>query len=118
MRQGNPAVARARVYLSENYSNPILMLQDVAKVAGMSSSRFSTVFAQETGYTFTEYLSALRIGKAKELLQATSMKSSEIALLAGYNDPHYFSYIFKKSTGLTPSEYRRQENIQLSLNEI
>ncbi len=118
VRQGNPAVARARVYLSENYSNPILMLQDVAKVAGMSSSRFSTVFAQETGYTFTEYLSALRIGKAKELLQATSMKSSEIALLAGYNDPHYFSYIFKKSTGLTPSEYRRQENIQLSLNEI
>ena len=48
-------------------------------------------------------------GKAKELLSATDMRSSQIAFEVGYNDPHYFSYLFKKSAGMTPSEYRKQE---------
>ena len=65
------------------------------------------MFAQETGLTFTQYLTALRIGKAKELLETTEKRSSQIALEVGYNDAHYFSYLFKKNTGLTPSEYRR-----------
>ena len=64
-------------------------------------------YAQETGLTFTQYLTALRIGKAKELLEATEMRSSQIAQEVGYNDSHYFSYLFKKTTGMTPSEYRR-----------
>ena len=84
------------------------MLQDVAGEVGMSQSHFSTVFSQETGLTFTQYLTALRIGKAKELLSATAMRSSEIAFAVGYNDAHYFSYMFKKQTGMTPSEYRRE----------
>jgi two-component system response regulator YesN len=65
------------------------------------------VFAQETGLTFTQYLTALRIGKAKELLEATEMRSSQIAQEIGYNDSHYFSYLFKKNTGMTPGEYRK-----------
>ena len=100
-------VGRARVYLSRRYSDPNLMLQDVAGEVGMSHSHFSTVFSQETGITFTQYLTALRIGKAKELLSATAMRSSEIAFAVGYNDAHYFSYLFKKHTGVTPSEYRK-----------
>ena len=100
-------VGRARVYLSRRYSDPNLMLQDVAGEVGMSQSHFSTVFSQETGITFTQYLTALRIGKAKELLSATAMRSSEIAFAVGYNDAHYFSYLFKKHTGVTPSEYRK-----------
>ena len=83
------------------------MLQDAAREVHLSQSHFSTVFAQETGLTFTQYLTALRIGKAKELLEATEMRSSQIAIEVGYNDAHYFSYLFKKNTGLTPSEYRK-----------
>ena len=104
---GQTPVGRARAFLSRRFSDPNLMLQDVAGEVGMSQSHFSTVFAQETGLTFTQYLTALRIGKAKELLSATAMRSSEIAFAVGYNDAHYFSYLFKKQTGVTPSEYRR-----------
>ena len=104
---GDPTISRARAYLSEHYADPNLMLQDVAGDVHLSQSHFSTVFAQETGLTFTQYLTALRIGKAKELLEATEMRSSQIAQEVGYNDSHYFSYLFKKTTGMTPSEYRR-----------
>lgn len=106
--RGNPAIARARYYLSRHFVNPNLLLQDVAKEVCMSNSRFSTVFAQETGFTFTEYLSQLRLNKAKELLLATNLRSSQIALDVGYSDPHYFSYLFKKATGFTPSEFRKR----------
>ena len=115
---GETPVGRARIYLSRFYNNPNLMLQDVAGEVGMSQSHFSTVFAQETGITFTQYLTALRIGKAKELLAATAMRSSEIALAVGYNDAHYFSYLFKKHTGMTPSEYRKSNKNQPESNEI
>ncbi len=82
------------------------MLQDVAKAVNMSNSRFSTVFAQQSGRTFTEYLTGLRLNRAKELLRNTEMKSAEIAFDVGYNDAHYFSYLFRKNVGMTPSEYR------------
>ncbi|MCR5846632.1 MAG: response regulator [Lachnospiraceae bacterium] len=101
-------INEAKLYMSKNYSNPNLMLQDVAKEVNMSKSRFSTVFSQHAGQTFTEYLIYLRINKAKELLRTTQLRSSQIAEETGYNDSHYFSYIFKKNTGLTPSEYRLQ----------
>ena len=106
--RGNSSIDKACAYLAANFNNPNLMLQDVAREVCMSSSRLSTVFAQETGFTFTEYLTALRITKAKDLLRSSDLRSSQIAFAAGYNDSHYFSYMFKKNTGLTPSEYRRQ----------
>ena len=109
---GDTPVGRARVYLSKNFANPNLMLQDVAGEVCISQSHFSTVFAQETGITFTQYLTGLRIAKAKELLEATEMRSSEIAFQVGYNDAHYFSYLFKKHTGMTPSEYRKSNKNQ------
>jgi len=74
----------------------------------MSKSRFSAVFSQATGQTFTEYLIHLRLNKAKELLKTTNYKNSQIADETGYNDSHYFSYIFKKNIGMTPSEYREK----------
>lgn len=114
---GQTPVGRARVFLSQRFSDPNLMLQDVAGEVGMSQSHFSTVFAQETGITFTQYLTALRIGKARELLAATAMRSSEIAFAVGYNDAHYFSYLFKKHTGMTPSEYRRSNKNQPDSND-
>lgn len=105
--------AEARLWLSCHYTDPNLMLQDAAQAVNMSNSRFSTVFAQETGKTFTEYLTTLRLNRAKELLRDTDRKSGQIALDVGYNDSHYFSYLFKKNTGLTPGEFRAQnENKQ------
>ena len=100
-------ISQARAFLGRRYSDPNLMLQDAAGEVHLSQSHFSTLFAQETGLTFTQYLTALRIGKAKELLSATQLRSSQIAREVGYNDAHYFSYLFKKHTGVTPSEYRR-----------
>ena len=99
-------VHEAKFYLSRHFTDPNLMLQDVAQAVGMSNSRFSTVFAQQSGKTFTEYLTSLRLSRAKELLRTTDMKSAQIAFEVGYNDAHYFSYLFKKSTGITPGEYR------------
>ncbi|MCR5499786.1 MAG: response regulator [Acetatifactor sp.] len=101
-------ISEAKLYMAQHFSNPNLMLQDVAKAVNMSKSRFSTVFSQQNGQTFTEYLIFLRLNKAKELLRGTDLKSSQVARETGYNDAHYFSYIFKKNTGLTPSDYRAQ----------
>ena len=105
--------ARARLYLAEHFTDSNLMLGDAARAVGMSESRFSTVFAQETGKTFTEYLTHLRLARARELLAGTDKKSAQIALEVGYNDAHYFSYLFKKNLGLTPGEYRAQNQIEI-----
>lgn len=107
-KKESSVISDAKLYMLDNFSNPNLMLQDVAKEVGMSNSRFSTVFSQQSGQTFTEYLMHLRLGKAKEMLRSTDIKNSQIAREVGYNDSHYFSYIFKKNTGITPTEYRAQ----------
>ena len=101
-------ISEAKLYMAQHFSNPNLMLQDVAEAVNMSKSRFSTVFSQQSGQTFTEYLIYLRMNKAKEMLRMTDIKSTQIAREVGYNDSHYFSYIFKKNLGMTPSEYRAQ----------
>ncbi len=101
-------VSEAKLFIAQHFSDPNLMLQDVAKAVNMSNSRFSTVFSQQSGQTFTDYLVYLRINKAKELLRGTMTKGLQIAKEVGYNDAHYFSYIFKKNTGFTPSDYRAQ----------
>ena len=106
---GSTALSRARSFLARNYTNANLMLRDVAGTVGMSDSRFSSVFSQQMGMTFTEYLTTLRMNKAKELLAMTDMRAAQIAAAVGYNDPHYFSYLFRRYADMTPSDYRRQE---------
>jgi two-component system, response regulator YesN len=95
-------------YIDHHYSDSNLSLNEVASQVNLSPSHFSTVFSQETGQTFKEYLTEIRIRKAKELLRSTTLRSSEISYEIGYNDPHYFSYVFRKQTGLSPKEYRLQ----------
>ncbi|MBO7632795.1 MAG: response regulator [Lachnospiraceae bacterium] len=107
-RRTPSVISDAKLYMAQHFTDPNLMLQDVAKAVNMSNSRFSTVFSQQNGQTFTEYLIYLRLNKAKELLRQTNFKTSQIARESGYNDAHYFSYIFKKNVGMTPSEYRTQ----------
>jgi two-component system response regulator YesN len=70
------------------------------------------VFSQTTGRSFIVYLTALRIERAKELLRSTDMRLSDIAMEIGYNEPNYFSHVFRKVEGITPKEYRARETAQ------
>jgi two-component system, response regulator YesN len=99
-------IRQAKEYMEQHYTDPALTLNDVATCANLSPSHFSSVFSQETSQTFKEYLTQIRINKAKELLRMTTLRSADIAYQVGYNDPHYFSSVFKKNTGLSPIEFR------------
>ena len=66
----------------------------------------STIFSQQTGQTLIKYLTDYRMARARELLRGSSKKSSEISLEVGYKDAHYFSYLFKKTHGMTPTQFR------------
>jgi two-component system, response regulator YesN len=101
-------IRQAKEYIGQHYSDPELSLNEVATRANLSASHFSAVFSQETRQTFKEYLTQIRINKAKELLRMTTLRSAAIAYQVGYNDPHYFSSVFKKNTGLSPIEFRSQ----------
>ena len=94
-------------FIDHNYMDEEISLNKAAHVANVSANHFSALFSQNMGQTFTEYLTGLRMSKAKELLRCTSMRSNEIAGEVGYKDAHYFSYLFKKTQGMTPSEYRK-----------
>ena len=94
-------------FIDSHYMEEDISLNTVANVANVSSNHFSALFSQNMGQTFIEYLTTLRMNKAKELLRCTGMRSSEIAGEIGYKDAHYFSYLFKKTQGMTPRDYRK-----------
>lgn len=102
-------IHRAVEYIETNYANDKMSLQDLCRHVLMSTSYFSLVFKQHTGETFIEYLTGVRIAKAKELLHNTTLKFYEIAEQVGYQDPNYFSILFKKQTGTTPKDYREKQ---------
>ncbi|MFC5468563.1 response regulator [Cohnella suwonensis] len=101
-------IAKVKAYIQEHYGNDQLSLQDAAEHVRVSPSHLSKVFSQESGQPFIEYLTQTRIRKSMELLQTTRAKSYEIAYQVGYNDAHYFSNLFKKITGMTTRDFRRQ----------
>ena len=76
------------------------------KRSNISANYLSAVFSQEMGATFTEYVTGNRMELAKELLRTTDKRSGEVAAAVGYRDPHYFSFLFKKTQGCTPRDYR------------
>ena len=94
-------------YIKTHYMDENMSLNAVAQVANISANHFSALFSQNIGQTFIEYLTGIRMGHAKELLRCTGKRASEIALEVGYKDSHYFSYLFKKTQGMTPSDYRK-----------
>jgi len=99
----------AKEYINQNFNDPSLSLYTVSNVVGFSPNHFSTVFSQETGETFIEYLTKRRIMEAKKLITDTDKRFVDIAFEVGYSDPHYFSYVFKKKTGQSPKEFKRAE---------
>lgn len=101
-------IRQAQDFISRRYMDPELSLNNVAAQVNLSPSHFSAIFSQETGRTFKEYLTETRIKRAKEMLRMTTLKVFEIGYQVGYSDPHYFSHVFHKYTGLTPVEFRLQ----------
>ena len=105
--QQSGVVSRAREYMEEFYAEE-LTLQRVADVVGISSSYLSSMFSQHLGCGFVDYLNKIRIDHACDYLKQNYFKTYEIAYKVGFRDEKYFSRVFKKVTGMTPSEYKKQ----------
>lgn len=96
----------AQDYIRENYADPNLGLQAVSSYVNLSTTYFCSLFFTQVGVRFNEYLTTVRIEKAKELLSSGVAKVYEVASEAGFYDPKYFSSKFKKMVGMSPSEFR------------
>ena len=93
-------------YIEKHYAEEDLSLNVLASHVNFSPNHLSMIFSQQTGKSFIKYLTEYRMQKAKELLRCTGKRSSEISVEVGYKDAHYFSYLFKKTQGMTPTQYR------------
>lgn len=104
----NRIVEATKDYLEAHYAEDI-SLEDLAEHVNISPQYFSKLLKRTTGFNFIDWLAMLRVRKAKELLINTSLTVKEVCFLVGYKDPNYFSRIFKKRTGITPSEFVKQQ---------
>lgn len=98
---------KAKDFINRNFFREI-SLEDVAREVNISPNYFSKIFKEETGKSFIDYLTFVRMQKAKELLENGENAMKEICFLIGYSDPNYFSRIFKKFMGISPSEYKER----------
>ncbi len=103
----NSLVRRAQEYIQDNYQKD-LSLDELSKELDISPYYFSKLFKEETGSNFVEYLTNLRMTRAKELLRDEQRSMKEICAEVGYSDPNYFSRIFKKNFGVTLTEWRER----------
>ena len=103
-------IKTAKDYILSNYSKDI-SLDDVSRQVNISPYYFSKIFKEETGEGFVEYLTRIRMEKAKELLATTEYSMKEICSMVGYADPNYFSRSFKKNVGVTPTEYKAEAGV-------
>lgn len=99
-------ITEARKYIQEHYLEP-LKLEDVSKHIGFNATYFSSVFKKETGKNFLDYVTELRMNKAKQLLCSGEMSVNDVAEAVGYQDLKYFSRLFKKNAGISPSDYKK-----------
>lgn len=98
-------IETAKDYIRDNFHKDI-SLDDISRAVNISPYYFSKIFKEETGENFIEYLTNIRIDKAKELLSGTEYSMKEICSMVGYSDPNYFSRSFKKHVGVTPTEFK------------
>ena len=99
-------ILEAKQYIQEHYQNPDLSVEMMCRQLHMSPAYFSTIFKKETGQTYIAYLTEVRLDKAVELLNTTNDKTYVIAQKVGYQEQNYFSYVFKKRFGMSPTRYR------------
>lgn len=102
----NSLINEAKDFIQNKYFESDMNIDKVCKHLHISPNYFSTIFKKETKLTFTNYLTQIRMEAAKELLRTTNLKTFEIADKIGYTEPNYFSYCFKKSFNISPSEFR------------
>lgn len=102
-------VEYAKAYIKEHYSNAKLSLDIVASAVGISPTYLSALFKQNAGKSFVSYLTETRLWHAQRLLQTGDYRSYEVAYMCGYDNATYFSTIFKRYTGISPSVYRKQK---------
>ncbi len=107
--QSSGVIAQAKNYIDTHYNKDI-SLDDVSREVEISPYYFSKLFKEETGENFIEYVTNIRLERARELLAKTEYSMKEICGEIGYADPNYFSRIFKKNVGLTPTEYKEGSN--------
>ncbi|SCW30332.1 Two-component response regulator, YesN/AraC family, consists of REC and AraC-type DNA-binding domains [Paenibacillus tianmuensis] len=102
----DPIITGATAYVTERYTEDIT-LDLVASWLNITGGYLSTYFKEKTGINFLDFVNDVRIGKAKELLRQTDLRIQDIAGRVGYQNMNSFNRMFKKITGVTPSEYRR-----------
>lgn len=100
-------IIKAKRYISDHYEDPELSLSMVAEHVGLNEKYFTNRFTKEAGETFSSYLTALRMQKARELLKTTTFKVYEISEMVGYHNVEHFNRMFKKVNGATPAMYRK-----------
>jgi len=101
----NPIIKKARIYIEEHLAD-LQGLEPLAQILNVSPFYLSKLFKEETGETFINYLTSMRLEKAKKMLKDGSMIIKEITADVGYNDQNYFSKLFKQRFGVSPTEYR------------
>jgi AraC-like DNA-binding protein/mannose-6-phosphate isomerase-like protein (cupin superfamily) len=104
----NDTVSLCIHFMNENIENK-LTLSDLAQYANLSNSHLTSLFKHKTGYSPIDYFISLKIQKACQYLDHTTMKIAQISPKIGMDDPLYFSRMFQKKMGLSPSEYRKKE---------
>ena len=100
------SIKRCMEYIKSHYDEP-LEREKLAEIASLSASYFSVVFKKVSGYTPTQYITKVRMDKAKQLLQNSSMTVSEVARSVGFQDPLYFGRVFSSYTGMPPREFKK-----------
>ena len=98
-------VIKAKEYINSHFAEAI-SVKDVAEAVCISESYFKSIFKKSSGYSYSEYLTSVRIDEAKNLLNTTEKSVTEIALDVGYQTPNSFSSLFKRETGLTPTQWK------------
>lgn len=104
----NPIIFSIKEYISLNYTNELLSVKDIGNHVNLSTSYVCTIFKSETGQTLNQYITDFRIQKAKDLLSDPRYKITDISSKVGYADGNYFGKSFKKTVGLSPSEFRER----------
>ena len=105
---GSDILQEALAYIDAHYTDENISLNTVASRINVSTGYFSAMFSQKMNQTFVEYVTARRMDLAKQLLRTTKNHTFEIAAQTGYKDANYFRYVFKKTVGCTPKEYRNR----------